>query len=256
MDAQFPDIPAGTPVDHGDLYRFGARHAIIVNQAQEAFSEWLGDWSRFQIDPETQSIALDDRVLKAQLLGSHSYESDTWLWAWGNEGYQAPETAGFAEASRWLRDASPDREHAWQLRTRLFPVNEQLAAGGGTTGWPVLYACYGWLRPKAVFQFEYGPGRAFMSIHDEQVPAFAPTPVTLPRQASDSFAASPGVPFAELLQTYAAWHRLGYQASPEGLTVSFPGGSEFTFKLDDQQRPASVTGTMQAADLPPGQPSQ
>lgn len=249
MDTQeFPDVPAGTPVDHSDLYHFGARHSIIVNEAQEQFVDWLGEWSDYDFDPQAQTLSFDGRPLKVQLLGSHSYETDTWLWGWGNKAYQTSEFVGMTDAARWLRDASPDRELAWQLRTRLFPMGEQLAQGG-VAGWPILYACYAWLKPRGVFQADYGAGRMFVSIHDPALPATRPNPVTLPRLLTEAFGAT-GLPAAELLQTYANWYGLAFSAGPDGLKLRYPGGSEFTVTLDGEQRPASVQGSLRGDDVP------
>lgn len=172
-EVQFPSILAGTAVDHRALCHFGARHAVVVHEAQEDLADQLGEWSHYDFDPFTQTLSFGDRSFKAQLLGSHSYESDTWLWAWGNQAYATPELEKVTAAARWLRDASPDRDRAWQLRTRLFPVGEQLSAGG-VPCWPLQYAAFAWLRARATFQGDYGTGRFFLTIHDQTLPPAIP----------------------------------------------------------------------------------
>lgn len=82
---EFPSIPAGTAVDHRALYEFGARHSIVVNEAQEAFSNWVGQWSSWQVDMEAGLLSLGERRVEIQFLGTHSFETDTWLWSWGNQ---------------------------------------------------------------------------------------------------------------------------------------------------------------------------
>jgi len=248
-DATYPTIDSGTPVDHRDLHRFGGRHAIVVNEAQEQFASWIGEAPDYELDLGTGILQLGDKRLKAQLLGSHSYGAGTWLWAWGNPAYGTDEYRAVTDAARWLRDESPDRERAWQLRTAEFPVDEALSEGG-VAGWPLLYACFAWLRARATYTFSYGPGRAFLTIHDEQVPWPRPDPVALPRVAIDSASAS-GTPAAELLETYAAWHGLGFERTVDGLVIRYPGGSRHEVRLDERGRIADVRSTLVGADVPP-----
>jgi len=59
-------------------------HAVLSFEKQLRLEELAGecDWS---VDLDTGRLAFDDRYdFPAQLLGTESVESETWLWAWGN----------------------------------------------------------------------------------------------------------------------------------------------------------------------------
>lgn len=245
-DDQFPSIAAGTQVDHGALYHFGARHSLVVNEAQEQFAAWLGDADDWQVDLVDGILDFGSKQVKIQLLGSHSYESDTWLWAWGNSGYADPRYDQVLSAARWLRDESPHREQAWQLRTRLFPVGEQLSQGG-VACWPLHYAAFTWLGARAIYSADYGQGRFFVTIHDEALPRPQADPVTLPQLVTDAVEAS-GLDARTLLESYAAWHRLSMHATDQGLQLSYPGGSEYQITLDEQGRATNFKGTLAGRD--------
>lgn len=231
-----------TPADHTDLIAFGARHSVVVNDLQESFSEWLGadaqmNWS---VDLLTGKLTLGTRQLSMQLWGSHAYESDTWLWAWANESYTGAEFDQVTGAAKWLRDASPDHERAWELTTGKFSMGKEMAEGG-VAGWPLQFACFAWLRPKAVYSGDYGSGRFFCSIHDEKVPDFAPDAVRFPRLLTNAISTVPMVPHLDLVTTYARWFGLELTNQAQTWTLRFP---EMVYEItfDEYQRVTGLQG--------------
>lgn len=233
-DAQF---------DHTELRDFAARHSLIVNEAQDQFAALVQDAPSWQFDPFAGQLILGDREFAAQLLGSHAYESDTWLWAWGNSAYETDELRPVTAAARWLRDESPDRERAWQVRTPVFPLGEQLHQGG-VAGWPLLYAAFIWLGARATYTGDYGQGRLFLTIHDEQLPWPKPDAITLPRLLTDTVAGT-GLGATPLVECYAAHHRLDLQRTGAEMRLAFPNGSVVSIQTDEYDRPVSIKSALQ-----------
>lgn len=238
--------PAASP-DHRSLRHFAACHSLVANEAQDQFRTFLGEFPRWDFSAPDATLTLGDHVLDVQLLGSHAYEPDTFLWAWGNTGYQGPEFARVTDAARWLRDSSGAPERHWQFGARSFPVGEELDNGGAV--WPIQYAAFAYLRPKGLYSGDYGPGRVFFSIHDQAVPTPRPDPVALPRLFSQSVGF--GASDRELVRTYAAWHGLTLTEEPDGgATLVFPGGSVVTFGVDARGSWGTVEATLKPGDVP------
>lgn len=235
---QFPSISAETPVDHTELINVAGAYSLVVNEAQEQFRAFVGDHDDFMVDLQTCQLKVGPYSLDCQLLGSHSYETDTFLWAWGNEGYNRPEMQMSQRAVKWLRDESELGQDHWQFRTRIFPLGEEMARGG-VAGWPILYICAAALNARACYNFDYGAGRAFLTIHDEEIPEAVPDAITFPRLLANSSAASE-VPVWAIIKAYAQWHELPLEEDGDRYTLDFPDGSKTTVTLDEQERLTNI----------------
>lgn len=234
-------IPAGQSVDHSALIAFGSRHALVVLELQESFTQWLGadGQQSWDVDLMAGTLKLGGRTLAIQLMGSHAHESDTWLWAWANGAYEDPRFDGVLAASKWLRDGSPDRQAAWELTTGMFPMGPEMSQTW-VPGWPLQFACFAWLRPRAMFSGDYGAGRFLCSIHDESVPVFGPDPVRFPRMITEATSVV-STSHLDLVGTYAQWFGLGFTGRDGVWTLTFPSASyELTF--DAQQRLTEIKG--------------
>lgn len=234
-------IPAGQPVDHAALIAFGSRHALVVQEIQQSFTEWLGADAQqsWNVDLSAGALQLGGHRFAIQLWGSHAYESDTWLWAWANGAYADPQFEQVLAAATWLRDSSPDRLAAWQLTTGMFPMGSEMAQGW-TAGWPLQYACFAWLRPRAVYSGDYGAGRFFCSIHDDSVPVFGPDAVRFPSLLSQVISVLPTA-HLDLVGTYAQWFGLGFSGRDGVWTLQFPSMS-YQLTFDSTQRLIGLHG--------------
>lgn len=232
-ESPFPVIAPDAHVDHSDLCRFASLHELIIMENQMAFHDWLGEDSGkpFAFDPDKGTLSLGDRTFKAQLLGSLSALDNTWLWSWANSGYQGNP---MIEAAIWLRDASPLHDRVWQLRTAKFPVDET-SSTEGAPAWALQFACFAWLAPRAQYSWSYGSGRAFMTIHDESVPRFEPSPARFPFRVMDLV--SQGLEVTEPVRAYAQWYGLQFtRHEPDGWRIGFTDGTVYRATLDEYGR--------------------
>lgn len=66
------------------------KHAAIAFEKQYNLAEIIGE-NNWEIDMNTGSIRFgDDLNFPMQILGSYSFDSGTWLWAWDNEASSIP----------------------------------------------------------------------------------------------------------------------------------------------------------------------
>ncbi|RLP11615.1 DUF6882 domain-containing protein [Propionibacterium australiense] len=234
----FPVIAPDAPVDHSELCRFASLHELIVMETQQAFREWLGEDSMkpFTVDPDAGTLTLGKRTFKAQLLGSLSKLDNTWLWSWANSGFQGNP---MAEAAIWLRDASPHHDRVWQLRTAKFPVDEQ-SSTEGAPAWALQFSCFAWLAPRAQYSGSYGPGRAFLTIHDESVPRFEASPVRFPQLVMHLV--SQGWEVTEPVRAYAQWFGAEFSGDESGgWRIGFQDGTAYQATFDEYGRMTRLT---------------
>lgn len=68
------------------------KHAAVAFEKQYSLAEIIGD-NNWEIDMNTGLIHFgDDIKFPMQILGSYSFSSGTWLWAWANEASNIPES--------------------------------------------------------------------------------------------------------------------------------------------------------------------
>ncbi|WP_026927634.1 DUF6882 domain-containing protein [Granulicoccus phenolivorans] len=221
-DPTDPQPPARPDPDHRHLLEVARDHALVVNEAQAHFFDWLGPFERYHSDDTEPVIYFDEHPIRVQWLGSVSNTSRTWLWAWANPGFATSETAGWTEAATWLRDQAPRQDEFWQLRTPLFPI--PLVPGQPEATWPVSYLAFTLLRPKALFSLPHADGRSFLSIHDEAVPWAQPDPDRFADLLTRTLHRAGGGA-AGMIRAYARWYSLpltGLDADrPDRATLHF-----------------------------------
>lgn len=217
-----PPAPRQSAPDHTHLLEVARDHALVVNEAQANFFDWLGPFERYHSDGTDPLIYFDEHAVKVQWLGSVSRASNTWLWAWANPGFAAPEFAHWTDAARWLRDRAPRQEEFPQLRTPLFALPQ--VPGRLEATWPVAYLAFTLLRPKALFSLPHADGRSFLSIHDEAVPWAQPDPDRFPDLVARTLERSGGTAHG-MIRAYAAWYGLQLtgldSADPDRGTLGF-----------------------------------
>lgn len=66
-------------------------YGAIAFEKQKKLIDYIGELS-WEIDINTGEIYFEDKyVLPIQIIGTFSYSSETWLWAWANSGSNIPE---------------------------------------------------------------------------------------------------------------------------------------------------------------------
>lgn len=83
-------------------------YGAIAFEKQKKLTEYIGELS-WEIDLNTGEIYFEDKyIFPFQIIGTFSYSSETWLWAWANSGSNIPE--GLLEQALSLKKYGEENE--------------------------------------------------------------------------------------------------------------------------------------------------
>jgi hypothetical protein len=209
-------------------------HVASAFARQLALADVIGDRS-WDLDLDDGQIKFgDDLSFPVQVLGSHSFSDDTWLWAWANTAADLPEPV--LQASKALRAAGE--------RLGLRELTESKFAFGPITDHMLAMLCSGLSAGTAYFRAPYGQGAAFVLLSGLPQQLFAPA--AGPRAISV---------ITDVISQFEVHHRKmveafldqqGFQTtqSDGSLTATRPDGANIEMSFDDAGRIKEVTGTV------------
>lgn len=141
-------------------------HAASAFARQLALADVIGERS-WDLDLDEGQIKFgDDLSFPAQVLGSHSFSDDTWLWAWANTAADLPEHV--LHASKALRSVGG--------RLGLQELTERKFGFGAVTDHMLAMLCSGLSAGTAYFRAPYGQGAAFVLLSGLPPQVLAPVP--------------------------------------------------------------------------------
>ncbi len=208
-DSADPDL------DFLDLLAAGG---LAAYERQLAFSGMVGDRD-WLLDQATATLRLgDDLVMPAQILGSVSDGSGTWLWAWANPSVE-PSMTTAAERARALG----------QERNIAVLVQSEVAIGRIGDGRLLALAVADALGAEAYYECPYEGGTAYVLVERLDLsPSQSTTPA---RRASTVVRAAiadiPTIVSRRAIEVYLA--RIGAAATVEDRRIAVAEGPTFTF---------------------------
>ena len=217
-------------------------HILISLAGQLRFGEVVDglDWN---IDLGAGTLRFGDRfTFDAQVLGSESEESGTWLWAWANESLDVP---GALEVANRLRQLGSERGID-ELTTPQFPVDQEC------NGFLLTVAAQSIAKAPLFYRCDTGGGWAYFLIGLRQMPAL-PGELAA-RHVNEAFSqAMLGIPFDHRQALTTAAAAIGVGPGADGrLQVG-----DTSYRFDELGRVAESTRTMgpgTASASPPSAP--
>jgi hypothetical protein len=212
---------------HPRLTSLFHRHAATAFDKQSHLADLIGsaDW---HFDLASGVLSFGDRYAwSAQLLGTESDETGTWLWAWANPSPGlAPALLAAAHALKELGEQCSIEE---LIRPQL-PLREidghflaTIASGLGLA--------------DAYFRAPYDGGAAFLLVKDEAFPRpDVPPLLRIATLFPQALAALDLGDHKVALTHYLAYHRLTGEAAAETLVVRDDDGQVLTAAFDEYQR--------------------
>lgn len=213
-----------------------AAHLPLAMEAQDAFAAQVDLGSAYSADIEQSRLVIGGHPLWVTLLGTVAKQSNTWLWAWANQGFR-PDLPAIAptNALRGLGDAW----QLWELSATGFPL-EGITDTGLGAGSSVALVAAPLVGATAMYAADYGAGVAYFGIRQESLPRSATSPAQLERAIRRAQDLLPGHARAQLL-TYARVHDLRVVGQGPALVIHFPGGQGVAVVIDGTGRATSFT---------------
>ena len=226
------DDDVEVPLDP-DLSQLLDEHGLIAFDRQIAFSEVLGDrdWT---FDQDDGILRLgDDITLAAQILGSTSSKSNTWLWAWANPSIDEALAARSREAARLGGE-----------RGMTILVEPKLDLGRGIgDGHLLALAVAGLLDADAYFRGSHAGGHVFLLVDEPRAKQFSPEP-----EARAVTVISEALRYGSDLVTPTAianyLRGLGLVFSEDVGEIRIGSGESGTFQFDELGRLTEIRGTL------------
>ncbi len=216
------------------------RHGAASLDKQDALADLIGDLG-WAVDLVAGTITFGDRhTFGIQLLGTESWEDDTWLWAWANEASGLPSPV--VQAARQVREygiGSAVRE----LTLAQFGLD---LADGHTLS---MVAC-GLCGADAYYRGPYDRGAAFFlltapELHEEM-------PLSLVRMARlfNTYIGRFPCDQREALRAYAAYKGFSCADAGNELVGTSSQGSSLRATFDGQGRMSEMSLHMQGTPAP------
>lgn len=155
--SKFTNVAKQKPQSFNDLV---ASYAGLSFEKQFVFADVIGD-NGWQLNMNTASIVFGDLSFPIQVIGSLSFNNNSWMWGWANTQSGIPEN--LLLQSNKLKEFG--EEHSIkELLEPHFNVDESFEHKIG------MAAC-GLFNSKSYYCANYGQGTLVVTIDDEKIPA-------------------------------------------------------------------------------------
>jgi hypothetical protein len=161
------------------------QHAGLSFEKQLRFGELIGN-EAWQLDMAAGTITFGAFVFPIQIIGSFSFQDNSWMCAWANTESGLPEN--LLQQSYKLR-AIGEEEDIDALNSGHFNVEEEFVHQMG------MFAC-GFFETKSYYCANYGQGILVVTIDSDQIPAIDKSKVEVL-----------GTTFSQLISTVELDHR-------------------------------------------------
>lgn len=212
-----------------------ADHALIAFDRQQLFEAWSGD--RDWILDQDQGLLLlgDDLVLPAQILGSVSDRSRTWLWAWANPSVETSLTKHARRAQEIGTERSIEVLTDPQVNLGSIPdVPLLVLAVTGALGADAYYPC------------PYPGGAAYLTVEvpDEVKHDTRPSVERATTTISRAIIGAPVLVSRRSIERYLAHLGVAIEDGSSGDHIGLEQGT--TFRFDDNGRLTAMEATLGA----------
>ncbi len=205
-------------------------HLLAAFDRQLGFADIVGerDWL---LDQDAGTLTLGDDLLPAQLLGTVSEESGTWLWAWANE-----------SISEALAERAREAARLGRARGVAVLSDPEVEISRIVDGHVLALVVAGMQEADAYHRCPYDGGAAFVLVELPGGPADSAEPPS-ERAASVVTAALAGLPVAITRKAIVSYLRgLGLPLIESADEVRVDDGSETRFGFDELGRSTEIKG--------------
>jgi hypothetical protein len=225
---------------HWELSSRYERHVLASFDKQLYLSDLVGDldW-RFEMKSGLLSFG-DQFHWQAQILGTESEESGTWLWAWANQASGIP--AGLLQAAHFMRELG-EQHQIPELAEAQLPLGE-------INGHFLSMLASGECQAAAYYRGPYTGGAAFLLIRDERFERRIEDPLL--RILSVFPQALEAVEIQNHKNALVGYlHYYGLMSQSAGNTILVKEGERtvLTASFDEQNRLMNLEGTVGTRDI-------
>ncbi len=212
------------------------KHVAATFDKQLFLDDTVGELDGWEFDMETGILDFGgEHQWNAQVLGTESEESGTWLWAWANEGSQIPDEVLVAAKS--LRKLGEDNGLDELCMARL-PVDQYDGHFWSTIA-------TGLCKADAYYRGSYEGGAVFLLIKDDRYYREIADPLGRLR-----------IVFLQAISTYTIGNQkdallghveflgLSIEMQGEGVLIKDNNGNQLVAEFDDKSRLTSLAGTI------------
>ena len=176
-------------------------------------------------------------TLKIQLLGTESDVTNSWLWAWANEGSNIP--------PHLLKVANLMREYGKQQGIATFTSKEAVAMNNLFQGHNLSLVASGISGANAYYRGPYEGGALFMIITDERFPVDTRHPIQRIVITFPQFLQAYGyLNHKAALMAYCVAHEIPMNIEEKSLTAEHSDCTKLTATFDEQGRLGKLTTTL------------
>ena len=237
------EVSATTPAPEGfavlqdkdwqSLEELLEQHAGLSFEKQLSFGELIGECS-WQVDMASGQIQFgDDLSFPFQILGSLSFEDNSWLWGWANEASQIP--APLLSKAQALREAGTQKGIE-ALHQPHIETQESFEHAIG------LAAC-GYFDSKSYYCANYGKGTLVLLIDGDEIPAPDPERLEKVLTVYPQLISSIPINHYNALQYYLAARGFLLKTTPLQIEA-WQAGRTITASFDEQGRLTNLNGTL------------
>jgi len=225
------------------ILKYGAQ----AFEKQVHFADIIGDINPvWQMDIPNGKIRIGEVSFSAQLIGTESEATETWLWAWANEQSNLPEDV--LEIAHKMKAYGEEHQIPELTNGNTIPVDDRVS--GNRFG---LLAC-ALFDGNAYFRAPYDGGALYLAICDDNFPPDE-RPIIMRVMASfPQFIQNMRIfDHKTTLKHYAEYHNLKTSLTREEgivtLTAKQDDGASFTAKFDARDRLTQLQSTLKEDEL-------
>ena len=216
------------------------RHGAASLDKQDALAQVVGDLD-WAVDLSAGTITFGEcHTFGIQLLGTESWEDDTWLWSWANEASGLPPAV-----VEWARQV---REYGLENGVRELEMSQfGLDLANGHT---LSMVASGLCGADAYYRGPYGAGAAFLLLTAPEIREEMPLSLVRMARLFNTFIGRFSCDHREALRAYAAYKGFLCEDQGDELLGTSAQGSSLRAAFDAQGRMTEMSLDMKGATAP------
>lgn len=218
------------------------KHGAQAFEKQVHFADIIGEaMPAWTIDIPSGKLNVGEASFLAQLLGTESDATETWLWAWSNEQSNLPESV--LEIAHQMKAYGEEHQIPELTKGDTIPVDDRVS--GHRFG---LLAC-ALFDGNAYFRAPYEGGALYLAIRDDNFPPDERPAIMRVMASFPQFIQNMRIfDHKTALKSYAEYHNLKTSLTREEgivtLTAKQDGGASFTATFDARDRITQLQSTL------------
>ena len=212
-------------------------HGAAAFDKQLRLQDLIGD-EDWEFDMETGQLSFADaHAWNAQILGTESEVSGTWLWGWANEAGGIP--GELLQAARTLKEQLGGDEGLEEFARPSFAVDDRI------DGHFLASIASGITAAGGYYRGPYEGGAVFLLIDDETLPPPIENPLLrLSTVFPQAIANLPITDHRQALCAYAAFLGLAFEEEGQRVVIRNEAGGRLTADFDEQGRLTGLSGNV------------